>query len=66
MASLAKKIFSSGSHTAHKHNYHTGMYYNYNYRPDRYSTINGEVCVNNYNYDGIIYGPFRCPIDGEN
>jgi Wnt and FGF inhibitory regulator len=64
MGKLAKKIFSSGRHTGSSHNYHAGMYHGYNYRPDRYSNINGEVCVNNENYDGIKYGQFICPIDG--
>ena len=64
MGSLAKKIFSSGSHLGSKHSYHTGMYYNYNYRPNKYSSINGDVCINNYNFDGIVYGQFICPVEG--
>jgi hypothetical protein len=64
MSALARKIFSSGKHTGSRHNYYSGMYHNYNYRPNRYGNIKGDVCVNNVNFDGIVYGQFICPIDG--
>jgi len=45
--------------------YQNGVMYGYNYRPADYSTItNGSLCSNNQVYNGIIFGKFKCPIEG--
>ena len=31
---------------------------------DRYYYIDGRTCINNQNFDGIIYGELRCPLMG--
>jgi hypothetical protein len=69
MKSVAKKIFQAAKshHSAKKfnnHNYQSGMYNDYNYRPERYGSINGKTCINYLEYDGIVYGTFICPIEG--
>lgn len=68
MGALAKKIMSRGGHGFgsghHSHNYHAGSYNGYNYRPDRYGSIQGQLCTNYLEYDGIVYGQFRCPVEG--
>lgn len=64
LAKLGKKIFSSGSHKKghNKHNPDTGHYDDYNYRPDKYRNVNGQLCTNYVEYNGIVFGKFRCPI----
>lgn len=42
------------------------MYNGYNYRPDRYGQVQGYVCKNYLEYEGIVFGEFRCPIEGYN
>ena len=69
MKSVAKKIFyaAKSHHNGKKlsnHNYQSGMYNDYNYRPQQYSSIQGETCTNYLEYDGIVYGTFICPIEG--
>ena len=46
------------------HNYQTGILNDYQYRPDQYSTVTGQTCTNNLEFDGIIYGKFMCPVEG--
>ena len=64
LAKLGKKIFSSGSHKKghNKHNPDTGFYDDYNYRPGQYGSANGQLCTNHLEYNGIVFGKFRCPI----
>lgn len=31
---------------------------------DRYSQIEGDICHNDQNFDGIIYGQIKCPMYG--
>jgi hypothetical protein len=50
----------------YRHNYVGGMYNDYNYRPEKYSQIKGSVCVNNLEFDGIVFGEFMCPVEGYN
>lgn len=50
----------------YKHNYMGGYYNDYNYRPDRYSQIQGQMCRNFLEYDGIVFGEFMCPIESYN
>lgn len=69
LAGVAKKIFMSSRNrpkNQYKHNYMGGYYNDYNYRPDRYGQIQGQVCRNYLEYDGIVFGEFLCPIEGFN
>lgn len=50
----------------YKHNYMGGVYNDYNYRPNKYSQIQGQVCRNFLEYEGITFGEFLCPIEGYN
>jgi hypothetical protein len=66
---LAKKIMGrggggGGGHYSGSHNYHNGNYNGYNYRPNQYGNVQGAVCTNYLEYDGIVYGQFRCPVEG--
>ena len=69
LGSLAKKILHSksnmhgGSHGSN-HQSNLGVFYGYKYRPDTYSEISGETCLNNLEFDGIVYGRFKCPVEG--
>lgn len=64
MASLSHQL----AHNHYRHNYHTGYYNDYNYRPDKYGKVtNGKVCQNNLEFEGgIVFGEFICPIEGFN
>ncbi len=65
MAGLAKKIMGSGKHHGYNnHDLNSGYYNGYNYRPGQYATIHGSVCTNNYDYSGLSFGQFRCPMEG--
>jgi hypothetical protein len=68
MGMLAKKIMGGKSHKSgygsHNHNYQSGLYNGYNYRPGDYNQVRGSVCTNYLEYDGIVYGQFICPIEG--
>ena len=46
----------------HYHNYKLGIYSDYQYRPDDFTSIIGETCTNNLEFDTIIFGKFICPI----
>jgi len=46
------------------HNYETGDYYGYNYRPGDYKNIDGSVCTNNLTYEEIVFSKIKCPIEG--
>ena len=66
LAGVAKKIFMSSKgrpKNQYKHNYMGGYYNDYNYRPDRYGQIQGQMCRNYLEYDGIVFGEFMCPIE---
>lgn len=64
MAGLAKKIMGKGMHGTGHHDYNTGYYNGYNYRPQQYGGIKGALCTNTMNYDGISFGQFYCPLEG--
>ena len=74
LGSIAKKIKENWRLKHNKdskynpayHNYKSGVLNDYNYRPDEYSTVMGETCTNNLEFDGIIYGKFMCPVEGSN
>ena len=46
------------------HDFENGFMFGYNYRPDNYSSINGSLCTNIQNYNGISFGKFKCPLEG--
>ena len=48
------------------HNRGIGYYHGYNYRPGRYSEIQGSICTNNQMYEEISFGEFQCPLEGFN
>ena len=74
--SLARKItlsknkkYPTGSKigTARYNNYRSGSYYGYHYGyydQDTYTPVQGEMCTNYNDYDGIVYEHFYCPIEG--
>ncbi len=68
LGSLAKKILHSksnkhGESYGSSHQYDQGVFYGYNYRSNHGSN-NGDTCVNNLEFDGIVYGKFICPVEG--
>ena len=75
MTSLAYKISSRRKNSYSQnilvvpivvHSVESGMYDDYNYRPDKYNSTVGEICENNSEYDGVVFGKFMCPIEGIN
>ena len=61
-----KYLMLNNSNNTYLNDYQNGFYFGYNYRPENYSMINGSVCNNDYAYNGIIFGKFKCPIKGFN
>ena len=74
LGSIAKKIqekwrlkhSKDSKHNPAYHNYKSNVLNDYNYRPEQYSTVMGETCTNNLEFDGIVYGKFMCPVEGLN
>lgn len=78
MRNLARKIHNSiksnnkisphrhhnNMHHKQNHLYQFGVLDDYNYRPNKYKQIQGDVCINNLIYDGITFGEFICPVEG--
>lgn len=67
MGALAKKLLGKGKYNTNgynNHDYSSGMYNGYNYRPGQYSNIRGRTCSNYLEYNGVVFGQFRCPIEG--
>jgi hypothetical protein len=56
-----KYLMLNNSNNTYLNDYQNGFYFGYNYRPENYSMINGSVCNNDYAYNGIIFGKFKCP-----
>jgi hypothetical protein len=50
LSKLAKKITGSGL--------------NYNSRLKINGNTDGSMCTNNINFDGFVFGAFKCPLDG--
>ncbi len=46
------------------HNYEKGYYFDYNYRSENYSNIDGSICKNNQEYEGIVFHKIKCPVEG--
>jgi hypothetical protein len=63
---LSKKIEKYGVEVklTHFNENQNEIFYGYNYRPANYSSINGSICSNNQSYNGVIFGKFKCPIEG--
>lgn len=67
MGALAKKLLGKGKYNSNgynNHDYNSGMYNGYNYRPGSYNNIQGRTCSNYIEYNGVVFGQFRCPIEG--
>ena len=52
------------SDSSDSHNYETGYFFDYNYRPGNYSNIDGSLCTNDQEYEGIVFSKMKCPIEG--